>query len=443
MDKGSAAILVSILLILISLSVAALFFAWGQRVNKTFKESTENIVNEKIMQSKAGFFIATIAENKIAIKNNGEVPLNASNFQVYLNDTLVPATPENPSNTEVSPGDMLYLVVSAPDGNYTVRVSGPYGKFDELFGEIAKAWLSGFDYRRNITITEKSGNDLTNYQILITLTTSNFDYSKTQSDGSDIRFTDSDKTTRLSYWIEDWNPVGDSKIWVEIPSLSASSSKDIYMYYGNTTPVSSESNGTKTFLFFDDMETWNGWSQYGSGKVTQSSTQKYEGVYSAYKSTANDPNGAYKFLPSTLGRNIIMEAYIDRTSLAGGDSDRIGLIDDSGNGYGSGYNHASYKTILDNRTGYSGTSYYPSTTSTDHQNTWYESKLIINSTHVTAETWYGGVKEGSVTLSDTSHSSFTRFYIFGGYYYYVDLVRIRKYTSSEPTYAISTNEETR
>ncbi|MCD6137703.1 MAG: hypothetical protein J7J91_03820, partial [Deltaproteobacteria bacterium] len=58
-----------------------------------------------------------------------------------------------------------------------------------------------FKYRRKITITEQSGNNLSDYQVLVELNSSNFDFSKTQTNGEDIRFTDASGNL-LPYWIE-------------------------------------------------------------------------------------------------------------------------------------------------------------------------------------------------------------------------------------------------
>ncbi|MCW7078265.1 MAG: hypothetical protein OCU22_03930, partial [Canidatus Methanoxibalbensis ujae] len=46
-----------------------------------------------------------------------------------------------------------------------------------------------FKYIRKITITERSGNDLTDYQVLIELNSTNFNFAHAQSNGEDIRFT--------------------------------------------------------------------------------------------------------------------------------------------------------------------------------------------------------------------------------------------------------------
>ncbi len=96
------------------------------------------------------------------------------------------------------------------------------------------------------------GNALANYQILITLSPATFDYAEVNPDGSDLRFTDGTKTVFYDYWIETWNPSGDSTIWVKIPSILSGTAL-MYMWYGNSGAVS-QSNGSATFDFFDDFD---------------------------------------------------------------------------------------------------------------------------------------------------------------------------------------------
>ena len=115
--------------------------------------------------------------------------------------------------------------------------------------------LSGWQYCANINI-DNTGNseNLTDYQVKIVLDSSNFDFSKANPDGSDIRFLDSDNNTPLSYWIEEWDSANEkATIWVKVPSIPASSNYIIYMYFGNAG-ATSESNGDNTFIFFDGFE---------------------------------------------------------------------------------------------------------------------------------------------------------------------------------------------
>lgn len=109
--------------------------------------------------------------------------------------------------------------------------------------ENMEDWL----YYREIDLSPSTPES--NYQVKVKLYSLNFNYSKANPDGSDIRFLDQSQTL-LSYWIEKWNDAGDSIVWVKV---STSGTSKIYMYYGNPV-ATSLSDGTKTFEFFDDFQ---------------------------------------------------------------------------------------------------------------------------------------------------------------------------------------------
>jgi hypothetical protein len=101
-------------------------------------------------------------------------------------------------------------------------------------------------------ITESAGKNLQEYPVLVSLNSSNFNFSKAKIDGSDIRFSSENRT--LNYWIETWNPKNEEAlIWVRLPSLSANQTAKILMRYENPG-AEAVSSGEKTFDFFDDFE---------------------------------------------------------------------------------------------------------------------------------------------------------------------------------------------
>jgi len=103
-----------------------------------------------------------------------------------------------------------------------------------------------FAYRRQVTVTEQSGNDLTDYQVLIELNSSNFDFSHANEDGSDIRFYDGNNL--YPYWIEKWDSANqEAKIWVKVPNILANGTTFFYMYYGNPD-ITSASDINSTFI---------------------------------------------------------------------------------------------------------------------------------------------------------------------------------------------------
>ena len=128
-----------------------------------------------------------------------------------------------------------------------------------------------WQYYKEITIRENSGSVLADYQIPISLSSSNFP-TNAWSDGADIRFTDSNGN-ELSYWIESWDSVNsNAKIWVKVPSIESNSNTIIRMYYGNPSAISA-SQLKQTMLIYENMQTQP--SGYLSGSAVYDATNKW------------------------------------------------------------------------------------------------------------------------------------------------------------------------
>lgn len=125
--------------------------------------------------------------------------------------------------------------------------------------------LSGWAFRKTITITGTSAGAQTNYQMNITVnagagtdSSSNIFLNSKGSftDFRDVRFTQSDGSTLLNHWFETGTLVVGTSVlaWVQINSIPASpSTTTIYIYYGNGSAADA-SNGGNTFpVFFDDF----------------------------------------------------------------------------------------------------------------------------------------------------------------------------------------------
>lgn len=117
-------------------------------------------------------------------------------------------------------------------------------------------WNTSCTHRRILTFDttyQSSATDLTDFPVLVSLSSSNIDYSLTQNDGSDLRFIDADASTELSYEIERWNESGTSVVWVKVPTITGNSNADyIYMYYGgscNTVGTGQSVNAVWTSFF--------------------------------------------------------------------------------------------------------------------------------------------------------------------------------------------------
>jgi len=133
-------------------------------------------------------------------------------------------------------------------------------------------WLTGWKYRRRITIHGELGAWI-NYQVCIEVgegfNTSQCDFClnwkssrfpEKTGDGGDLRFTHNDGGTLLDFWVEQVKKSNDdvsrsARIWVKIDG-NLNQNQVIYCYYGNPE-ATNYSDGTKTFLWFDDFSDYN------------------------------------------------------------------------------------------------------------------------------------------------------------------------------------------
>ncbi|MCW4023440.1 MAG: DUF2341 domain-containing protein [Candidatus Bathyarchaeota archaeon] len=144
--------------------------------------------------------------------------------------------------------------------------------------ESTLGWFSqDWSHRKNHTIYGVVGAG-TNYQVSLNIHYSWGNDSKDhvylgnicKNDFSDIRFTGSDGTSQLAYWIESIEN-DTAKIWVKIDDVLGDSEtgydRTIFIYYGNAS-ATSESSGTDTFVFFDDFSSTNNWTLSGGTAIT-------------------------------------------------------------------------------------------------------------------------------------------------------------------------------
>ncbi len=126
----------------------------------------------------------------------------------------------------------------------------------DLKENLTGEFLPDYNYRLPITIQENSGNTLTDYQVLIVVDTASLiSQGKMNSDCSDIRFVykNSSGTYEIPYWIEDGTcNTPNTNIWVKVPEIPANSMITLYMFYGNPD-ATSNSNIDNTFIFGDDF----------------------------------------------------------------------------------------------------------------------------------------------------------------------------------------------
>ncbi|MDY6834082.1 MAG: DUF2341 domain-containing protein [Chloroflexota bacterium] len=212
-----------------------------------------------------------------------------------------------------------------------------------------EAWMNtyvdGWNYARPITLAPAAPDD--DYQVKVELTTLNFDYSRAQDDGDDLRFYDC-AGSPLSYWIENWDASGTSTVWVKTRTAGTSS---IYMYYGNTS-ASSASDGTQTFEFFDDFEAatldtdkWdtNGGAEDGYS-ITDGVIEIWMSDYTVYSKTdiTNTDKAVMSRIKRISGGDFDSGVWL---SYNGGNSGIGCILDDAGSGHHCGICYANWANL--------------------------------------------------------------------------------------------------
>ena len=124
--------------------------------------------------------------------------------------------------------------------------------------------LAGYSFRKTITIdSSKVDTTLTDFPLLVKLTSTNFNFANAESDGSDIRFTEDDGTTELKFQrIRHDDSAEEAEYFVKVPSVSSSADTEIFIYYGNSSAADAadptnvwDSNFISVLHMDDDLAT--------------------------------------------------------------------------------------------------------------------------------------------------------------------------------------------
>jgi hypothetical protein len=318
-------------------------------------------------------------------------------------------------------------------------------------------WLTGWKYRKKITIQGSSGAG-TNYQVLLKVGESsgatgadfhlhglsdNFPSGKNQS--GDLRLTSSDGSTLLDFWVE--NVLGTSPnriayVWVEVLE-DLGTNKDIYVYFGGGESSPNVSNGNNTFLFFDDFEgTSIDTTKWDTSEVTILS---YSNSLVNYRSNTN--NHRYLMYKLDTYSNVAIRARQKDTST----HPVIGLVARKSTYYGNTIDNLYYARFysinesvarpeINKRV--SGTNYVLQSDTTGYTvpNDWHIEEFCLNGSNLRhkliKEDGYQPVGPGEWGATDTS---FTSGYIglfseWNNKNIYTDWILVRKFVSSEPAF---------
>ena len=173
----------------------------------------------------------------------------------------------------------------------------------------ASWWNVNWKYRREVAITNVNGT-LTDYQILVELNSTNFNFSHAQENGSDIRFVASDDETLLNYWIEVWNSTNQSaKIWVNVSEITEGTK--IFMYYGNEN-ASDASDVNATFIRVIDgvVGAWH--FDEGEGNIAHdTSGEGNDGTLYDANTTNDDGNTPPQWVDGKFGKALSFDGVDD------------------------------------------------------------------------------------------------------------------------------------
>jgi len=132
---------------------------------------------------------------------------------------------------------------------------------DDLDGQgnacdVAAWYDADWRYRRWTTVFSGCAGSASECQAIVDLD-SDFDFGNAEPDGSDVLFTEDDGLTPIPFWIETWNPAGQSaRIWLSVPQVAVDGTL-VYLYYGNDNPPAqgdATGEATDVFDFYDGFD---------------------------------------------------------------------------------------------------------------------------------------------------------------------------------------------
>jgi hypothetical protein len=316
-------------------------------------------------------------------------------------------------------------------------------------------WNDSWSYRTNITINNTQlSTTLTNYQKVLNIS---FVSGKMNSDFSDLRFTwynsSAGTQTEMSYCLgKDCGTVYFNSSWrnltkvnsnyadviVKVPSIGASSYETVYVYYGNTSVVSSKSSPDDTYAFYDKpySATLNAskWTVL-SGTWIGSSITLPDGTsgYGVNNSVSGSSTKQTVKTTSVGSDNVTIEAWMSPSNTTPSKEGVLALrLTDNDNHYMGGHGMWDhYSTIAKHVSG----SYTELNSTGGETDGWKKIYFRISGTNL-----YLLVDniERSLTDSSISSGNYAGLTSWNNATFYD--IKVRKYASPEPSYTIGTQE---
>ncbi|MBI4017550.1 MAG: hypothetical protein HY366_01240, partial [Candidatus Aenigmarchaeota archaeon] len=140
--KGVSAILVSIFLVIIAVSMTYGFLVWSQSAQRGLQENIGGEAERRTGEAGAGLSIVAVADNQLSVKNTGRNILDATKVSVLLDGKRVAASTDKDT---VGPADVVVInVTKFVPGVRDVRIAGPLGTADESLEPVLYPGTAAF-----------------------------------------------------------------------------------------------------------------------------------------------------------------------------------------------------------------------------------------------------------------------------------------------------------
>lgn len=342
------------------------------------------------------------------------------------------------------------LSISSISKIYGIELS----KLSSIYGQnisITPVWLDGWDYRKSITLSRASGA-VTNYQMKLLVgessgaTGEDVDCGgKCLSSFNDLRFTTSDGTTLLDYWIESISgttPNQLATVWIEFGSIGTGATT-FYMYYGNAA-ASAVSSGSNTFIYFQEFNALNdavlngqdSWS--GSTNFSVQSSVKFEGAKAVTISTGGTTSSIARSIAGITSFNMFVQARLYVTNVSR--TYIMGLYIRQGTTQISAFYLSAYRLIHLVTAGWGDVETASSTT-------WYKIRMAFDAAN-THKIWLDDTLKSPASNANYNNVTTTIDNILLEQYTdssavgYVDQIFIGQYLATEPAWGSWGAEET-
>ena len=172
--------------------------------------------------------------------------------------TRLPATTGDTlgsGSSDVEYSRAAYGLTASTTYYFCAVASNAYGTGYGVLLSFETIGVETFAWRRRVTVNNQNATTYSDFQVKIIFDTATLiSQGKMRSDCGDLRVRDTGGVNDLPYWIDadfGCNHTYTS-VWTKLPSLPASGSRLVYLYYSNSV-LTSKANGDGVFRFFEDF----------------------------------------------------------------------------------------------------------------------------------------------------------------------------------------------